>query len=204
MSHFSPVLDLFREQVAQNPIDLLCLASMQCYLYDDPRADDLAYMMATAPEVAETLAGEVMGLHVEPDWGTTIARMREWSGVRTDDDLRAEQEARREAARQAWQQRRVERPDEADRERRYGLAALDGACRDIANIGAGRTVEVNRIAWRVGQLVGGGVLEESEAVAVLVDAAIVVGLPEREARRVVVGAIKRGQCKPRVAPNGDM
>jgi hypothetical protein len=64
----------------------------------------------------------------------------------------------------------------------YALAALRNECEVLARMapGSGRNEALNRAAFNLGQLVGGGELEETHAVDRLYDAAITCGLSHRE------------------------
>lgn len=189
-------------QPDDTPIRLLVRVSRECcwsrvcgvWQEGDPRAEHWAVLMTAAPEVAEVLAGEVLGIATAPEWGTTIARMREWSGCHTTEEIATAQEKDREQKRREW----VERQDNPDRGRSYGQAALVSACQDVVRLDAGRHTEVNRLAWKIGQLVGGGVVDADAAVAELTQAAVIAGLREAEAKRIVTAAIRRGAQQPRV------
>jgi hypothetical protein len=73
---------------------------------------------------------------------------------------------------------------EADRQRRYALAALKGCAEAVRNAGEGqRNNELNKAWYRMAQL--RGAVDRAEVEAALMDAAITVGLTEREARAVM-------------------
>ena len=194
----------------------------------DARTLVLATALATDPEAVEAIAANALrragGARIErwteprPEPGTAD-RMRArrtcervWRGewrddapVETHDEAREGQEREAEEGRKALrlrlERRRAERPDEADRERRYGLAALARACAEVlALVEGGRHYGLNRVAWSVGQLVGGGLLEEAEATEALVEAGLGLGLSERDARRIVTQALAKGAQKPRGRP----
>jgi hypothetical protein len=72
------------------------------------------------------------------------------------------------------------------RAQRWARAALRNLAREVAGAVEGtRNSTLNRAAYRVGQLVGGGLLDEAEARAVLRAVGLASGLPEREVDRVL-------------------
>lgn len=73
---------------------------------------------------------------------------------------------------------------EADRERRYALAALRGCAEAVRAAGEGqRNNELNKAWFRMAQL--RGAVTRGEVEEALLDAALAVGLTEREARAVM-------------------
>lgn len=83
----------------------------------------------------------------------------------------------------------------------YGRAALDAEVAKVANAVKGcRNHELNASAFTIGQLVGGGEVDRSEAEAALLTAAISVGLPNREAEKTILSGIRAGEKEPRRAP----
>lgn len=63
-----------------------------------------------------------------------------------------------------------------------------------------RNDTLNRAAFNLGQLVGGGALAEADVVAELAAAARIAGLPEREAASTIASGVRAGVAKPRTAP----
>jgi len=83
----------------------------------------------------------------------------------------------------------------------YGLAGLRAECEAVGRAGeGGRNHELNRAAFSVGQLVGGGELGREQAEDDLFDAAMGAGLGETEARRTIKSGLDSGEREPRVAP----
>lgn len=88
----------------------------------------------------------------------------------------------------------------------YGRAALDSACHRIRTAtpggegGSGRNSTLFREAAAIAELVAGGEIAESDAMAELVAAAREVGLDEKEIIGTFNSACGRGTMKPRSAP----
>lgn len=84
---------------------------------------------------------------------------------------------------------------------RYGAAALEKECRELAAMGAntGRNVRLNEAAFACGQLVAGGELVESEALTGLEQAAAACGLNEFEAGKTIQSGFSAGMAEPRQA-----
>lgn len=84
----------------------------------------------------------------------------------------------------------------------YGRKALETECAELAAMEpeTGRNTKMNKIAFRVGQLVAGGELVESEAVAALEQAACDCGLPEHETVKTLRSGLEDGKQDPRSAP----
>jgi bifunctional DNA primase/polymerase-like protein len=84
------------------------------------------------------------------------------------------------------------------RRSRWAAAALAGERARVARACEGTRNDVTfRAACAIGSIVGGGGLDEREAEAVLVDAALDAGLPEREAVAVVRRGLRLGMQSPR-------
>ncbi len=84
----------------------------------------------------------------------------------------------------------------------YGRAALDRESADVSSAPEGtRNDRLNAAAFSLGQLVGGGELEQGASEAALLDAALASGLPESEARRTLRSGIESGMQEPRTAPS---
>lgn len=80
----------------------------------------------------------------------------------------------------------------------YGHSATDAECREVAGTGeGGRNTRLNTAAFRLGQLVGGGELDEAHAWSNLLVAAVACGLPDLEARRTIGSGLKAGIASPR-------
>jgi hypothetical protein len=82
---------------------------------------------------------------------------------------------------------------------RYGAAALEKECRELAAMGpnTGRNVRLNEAAFACGQLVAGGELVESEALTALEQAAAACGLSDHEAQRTIQSGFSAGLAEPR-------
>lgn len=82
----------------------------------------------------------------------------------------------------------------------YGMAALRGEMETVANAPEGqRNSRLNKSAFRIGQLVGGGEVSMADAQAFIVSAAQSAGLPEREARKTFQNGVTAGTNHPRQA-----
>jgi hypothetical protein len=87
------------------------------------------------------------------------------------------------------------------RERAYGLAALDGACQTIgAAVEGTRNDTLNTQSFKIGQLVGGGILSRPEAEDALVAAGLSVGLLVKESHATVRSGLNDGEKEPRGLP----
>lgn len=83
---------------------------------------------------------------------------------------------------------------------KYGQKAIDLECQRVAHAGSGeRNNTLNRAAFCLGQLVGGGEIVRSEAVSALKSAAKSCGLEEREINATLHHAINDGIKTPRAA-----
>jgi len=86
----------------------------------------------------------------------------------------------------------------------YGLAGLARECDDLARSApGGRNHALNRVAFSVGTLVGGGELLEATARAALEDASRVCGLAAEEpsvTRSTLERSLAAGMASPRTAP----
>jgi hypothetical protein len=81
---------------------------------------------------------------------------------------------------------------------RYAEAALESATATVRTTPEGKRNEtLNREAFGIGQLVAAGAINAGDAEDELVDAAMSAGLPESEARRTTLGALKDGASSPR-------
>lgn len=77
-------------------------------------------------------------------------------------------------------------------------AAVDGEARAVRGAAQGvRNQTLNRSAFSLGQIVGAGLLDASEAERVLVDSALAVGLGEREAVLTSRSGLRAGLDHPR-------
>lgn len=84
----------------------------------------------------------------------------------------------------------------------YAAAALRSECEDLARVQEGtRNAELNKSAYRLGQLVGAGYISAIPVKVALAEAARATGLPDREIETVLrddpTGAINRGAAEPR-------
>lgn len=83
----------------------------------------------------------------------------------------------------------------------YAQAALRNELSVLALTGeGGRNDQLNISAYSLGQLVGGGQLDEWTVRTSLETAAKAIGLEEREARRTIESGISSGKQEPRTAP----
>lgn len=84
---------------------------------------------------------------------------------------------------------------------RYGKAALERECRNVSTAAEGqRNATLNRSSLAIGQLVAGGEVAESDAVAELIMAAFACGLPEHELNATIQSGMTAGAREPRSAP----
>jgi hypothetical protein len=85
-----------------------------------------------------------------------------------------------------------------NRDRAYGIAALDGECWRVARTAPGnRNNTLASASFKVGRVVGAGLLNHDEAYSNLLGAALDCGLSEREARPVIRSGLRAGARKPR-------
>jgi hypothetical protein len=84
----------------------------------------------------------------------------------------------------------------------WGQHALDSECAKLRTAKPGsRNSQVFASSRCVGELVAGGEVEESQALAALYDAANATGLPADEIAKAIAGGFAKGQLTPRRAPN---
>ena len=84
---------------------------------------------------------------------------------------------------------------------RYAAAALDKELDALARaVEGGRNEQLNKSAFSLGQLVAGGVLNESEVVNKLETVAMAIGLNEREITRTIESGLRGGAKEPRGIP----
>lgn len=80
----------------------------------------------------------------------------------------------------------------------WARAALDGELDRVRSAAEGRRNDtLNRVAYRLGQIIGAGALDEPEVQEALVHEAISIGLGEREAIRTVRSGLTAGESAPR-------
>jgi hypothetical protein len=83
---------------------------------------------------------------------------------------------------------------------RYAVRALEYEADSVRNAAEGtRNNTLNASSFKIGQLVGAELLDESDAVSVLVDAALACGLDEREAIPTIRSGLRAGIARPRTA-----
>lgn len=93
--------------------------------------------------------------------------------------------------------RSVDRPD-VRAPGAWARAALQGELGRVRSAVEGtRNDTLNRVAYRLGQIVGAGGLDERDVEVVLVDEAVAIGLGEREAVRTVRSGLLAGESAPR-------
>ena len=84
---------------------------------------------------------------------------------------------------------------------RYGQTALAREVGTLRQATPGvRNLSLNRSAFSLGQLVGGGELEQSTVKDALEDAALAIGLDRSEARSTIRSGMRAGVKHPRSAP----
>lgn len=85
----------------------------------------------------------------------------------------------------------------------WARAAMDGELQRLSSATPGiRNSTLNRVSFRLGQIIGAGLLDESEIEQALVETARGVGLGEREAARTVRSGLSAGVELPR-GPRND-
>lgn len=83
----------------------------------------------------------------------------------------------------------------------YGRAALEGELEELGRAPVGtRNQTLNRCAFRLGRLVAGGELSETEVAGTLRVRAISRGLSAREIERTIASGLAAGQRHPRRRP----
>jgi hypothetical protein len=80
----------------------------------------------------------------------------------------------------------------------WGRAALDGELRGLQQATEGvRNDTLNRVAFRLGQIVGAGCLDEADVAPLLIQRGIAIGLREREVVKTVRSGLRAGEGSPR-------
>jgi hypothetical protein len=81
---------------------------------------------------------------------------------------------------------------------RYVATALRREADAVANAGEGqRSDQLNRSAFALGTLVGGGALTFDAVTTALLDAALDAGLGYTEASRTIASGLRAGMARPR-------
>lgn len=81
---------------------------------------------------------------------------------------------------------------------RYGLAALDAELGKVrGTLQGGRNAALNHAAFRLGQLVAGGMLDRSQVGDALLDAARSIGLSDVEATKTIKSGFRSAAASPR-------
>lgn len=89
-------------------------------------------------------------------------------------------------------------PPAPRRSNNYGREALRGEAAGVAATAEGaRNDALNRAAFNLGTLIGGGEVDRAEAESALLAAAHSCGLPDDEARRTIASGIESGIVNPR-------
>ena len=84
----------------------------------------------------------------------------------------------------------------------YGTAALHRSAASVESAREGtRNHTLNREAFRLGRLVGGGILDHEQAAAALRRAARKAGLPPQETDRTITSGLTAGIARPRSIPD---
>jgi hypothetical protein len=80
----------------------------------------------------------------------------------------------------------------------YVVAAVEDEARQVALAPAGqRNARLNLAAWRLGGLVGAGLVGEMQVADILLVAATVAGLGDRESRSTIWSGLQAGIRHPR-------
>lgn len=94
---------------------------------------------------------------------------------------------------------------------KWARAAANGELQELRHASPGlRNSTLNRVSFKLGQIIGAGLLDQSEIEQSLVDAGLAVGLPEREAVRTVRSGLSagvelpRGPSEPRIEADLDV
>ena len=83
----------------------------------------------------------------------------------------------------------------------YGRKALDNACAKIRDAGPGeRDATIGKVALKIGSLIGGGEIDEAEALNQLLAAAMLNGGNFAEQKAKIERAIADGRQHPKSAP----
>jgi hypothetical protein len=81
---------------------------------------------------------------------------------------------------------------------RYVAAATTRETADVASAPAGtRNHRLYLAAYRLGRLVGGGMVDEGTVTQALLSAGLSAGLPQRESAIAIANGLRRGQQRPR-------
>lgn len=83
---------------------------------------------------------------------------------------------------------------------RYGLVALQGELDKLSSANGNRNDQLNRSAFRLGQLIAGGELLISDVDPALRQASLAIGLREREISETLKSGFEAGAKQPDVAP----
>lgn len=80
----------------------------------------------------------------------------------------------------------------------WAKAALQGELARLEQAQPGnRNVTLNRVAFRLGQIIAGGQLDEAEVESMLIDGGLTLGLGEREVVATVHSGMHAGEAEPR-------
>lgn len=89
----------------------------------------------------------------------------------------------------------------SDADERYVQSALDGEVEKVRNAAEGtRNDTLNRAALKLGHYVGSDLLDDTEVVDALADAACACGLPEQEAVATIRSGLTAGIAEPKAPP----
>jgi hypothetical protein len=84
------------------------------------------------------------------------------------------------------------------RESSYAATAIEREAMDVARAPAGqRNDRLNRAAFRLGQLVGAGLVDETTVLEALVEAGLMAGPSERKIRSTIRSGLRAGMSRPR-------
>lgn len=100
------------------------------------------------------------------------------------------------------ERRAQRRENKSKRITTWASKALAAECDRVINAPAGTGNDIlNQAAYNIGQIVAGGSLEETEAIAALLDAATANGRrPEEEASKTIHSGLQSGKSQPRTPP----
>jgi hypothetical protein len=93
----------------------------------------------------------------------------------------------------------VVKSDNVARKVSYSQATLEGELARLASAGEGnRNNTLNGVAYRLGQIVGSGVLDEMEVRQALLAGALKIGLPHEEVEATIKSGLGSGIKNPRI------
>jgi hypothetical protein len=155
-------------------------------------------------EELQALAERRLDAERRHDWQEIADRAeRFWTEVESDPDTNAAfdrlvADRKHLLTHPPPQQRPRRRIQSGEHRDSYGRAALRSELAELLDTPTGeRNIALNRAAFRMGQLVADGALDEGYTTAVLEAAGAELGLPVFEARSTVRSGLDHGKGKPR-------